>query len=184
MSRKRHPCGRVWGVSRADRKQGAYAVRRSEKDRQHGTLVSLCINQKRGVKKHPIHEGYLDRGKGVRGDGHARGGLRQVSLLMQESVDQMRRQGAEVRPGDFAENLVTSGVNLHDIRVGDRIRIGDTELRVTIIGKECHAPCNIYFQVGHCIMPDEGVFCSIERSGPVQVGAPVTVITKRSSSPT
>lgn len=146
-----------------------------------GILVSLSISEKRGVKKQPVDNGYLERGKGLRGDGHARGGPRQISLLMEESVERMRRQGAEVNPGDFAENMVTRGVDLHNLRIGDRIRIGDTELRVTTIGKECRTPCSIYYQVGYCIMPDEGVFCTVEQSGSVRVGDPVAVFMERSS---
>lgn len=144
-----------------------------------GTLVSLCVSKKRGEKKVPRISGYLVQGRGLRGDGHARGGPRQVSLLMQESIDRMRRKGASVDHGDFAENLVTSGVDLHKVRVGDRIRVGVAELQVTMIGKECHAPCSIFYQVGFCIMPDEGVFCTVERPGPVHAGDPVTVLPGR-----
>jgi cyclic pyranopterin phosphate synthase len=142
-----------------------------------GTLMALCASERRGVKKKPQGSGYLEQGRGLCGDGHALGGPRQVSLLMRESMERMRRRGAEVGYGDFAENLVTGGIDLGGVRVGDRIRVGGAELRVTMIGKECYAPCEIYRQVGFCIMPTEGVFCSVERSGPVQVGDPVTVLT-------
>ncbi|MFW6181724.1 MAG: MOSC domain-containing protein [Spirochaetota bacterium] len=161
-------------------------MRREEKTEEknmEGTLVALCASERRGVKKEPRDSGYLERGRGLRGDGHAQGGPRQVSLLMRESIERMRRRGASVGYGDFAENLVTGGVDLGRVRVGDRIRVGNAQLRVTMIGKECHSPCSIYRQVGFCIMPAEGVFCSVERPGHVRVGDPVILASEGEDGP-
>lgn len=140
-----------------------------------GTLVCICTSGKRGQKKRPVSTARLLRGAGIQGDAHAVGGLRQVSLLMKESVDGMRRKGLRVGYGDFAENMVTEGVDLGTAQVGDRIRVGETELTVTKIGKECESPCSIYYQVGYCIMPTEGVFCRVDRPGSIRVGDPIRI---------
>jgi MOSC domain-containing protein YiiM len=42
--------------------------------------------------------------------------------------------------------------------------------QIAQIGKECHAHCEIYRQVGDCIMPREGVFARVLRGGMIAVG--------------
>ena len=43
-------------------------------------------------------------------------------------------------------------------------------LEVTQIGKECHDKCAIYYQVGECIMPKNGIFTRVLKGGKVKVG--------------
>jgi MOSC domain-containing protein YiiM len=141
-----------------------------------GTIVAIAVSEKKGEKKHQTSEAMLIEELGIEHDAHAEGGHRQVSLLMDESIEHMRKQGVDVAYGDFAENIVTRGVDLKGLKQQDFIHIGDeTKLQVTMIGKECHAPCNIYYQVGHCIMPEEGVFCRVLHSGRIRVGDSVRI---------
>ena len=51
----------------------------------------------------------------------------------------------------------------------------ETEMRLTQIGKECHARCAIYHRVGTCIMPHEGVFAEVLRGGTIRPGETLTV---------
>jgi len=119
-----------------------------------------------------VGQGLLKEGFGLTGDAHADCCThRQVSLLAIESIDKMRRGGFEVGPGDFAENLTTGGIPLSSLPVGTRLSIGeDIVLEITQIGKECHAGCAIFRQVGKCIMPREGVFARVVRGGMVKTG--------------
>ena len=48
--------------------------------------------------------------------------------------------------------------------------MSDAWMEVTQIGKECHAHCTIYQQVGDCIMPREGIFARVLRGGRVAKG--------------
>ena len=141
-----------------------------------GTIVAISVSEKKGEKKHNTLEAMLIREMGIEHDAHAEGGDRQVSLLMEESIERMRKEGTDVSYGDFAENIVTRGVNLSNLALEDIIHIGeDIKLQVTMIGKECLTPCRIYYQVGHCIMPEEGIFCRVLNSGRIHVGDPVEV---------
>jgi len=141
-----------------------------------GSVSAICISTQRGVKKKSVQSAKLIRETGIENDAHAQGGDRQVSLLMEESINRVREHGIDVNFGDFAENIVTSGVNLRDVRIGDRIRLGESLLEITIIGKECHTPCHIYYQMGSCIMPDEGVFCRDIKPGNLSVGDGVEIV--------
>ena len=143
---------------------------------ERGTIVAISTSESKGEKKQNTREAMLIKGLGIERDAHAEGGQRQVSLLMEESIERMRREGVEVAYGDFAENIVTRGINLGSVKLQDLIHVGDhMKLQVTMIGKECHAPCSIYYQVGHCIMPEEGIFCRVLDSGRISVGDSVWI---------
>jgi MOSC domain-containing protein YiiM len=129
------------------------------------------------VCKKNVERAYLEAGLGLVGDAHAGPGHRQVSLLANESIERMRQQGLNVGPGDFAENLTTEGLELHHLPVGSRVRIGVEVLgEVSQIGKKCHTGCAVFKQVGDCIMPREGIFAKVLKSGHVQVGDTIEVL--------
>lgn len=143
---------------------------------KRGEVVSIAISPEKGMKKRCVRSAVLLENCGIEKDAHADGGLRQVSLLMDESIVRMKEGGVSVSYGDFAENIVTRGVNLKELSINDRISIGnETELVVTMIGKECAVPCRIYYDVGYCIMPEEGVFCRVIKPGTIEVGDPVEI---------
>jgi MOSC domain-containing protein YiiM len=101
-----------------------------------------------------------------------------VSLLAIESIDRIRRLGSELRPGDFAENLTTQGLDLPSLPLGTEISIGKAILlEVTQIGKECHSGCAIYQEIGKCIMPKEGIFARVVQGGRVRVGDDIRINT-------
>ena len=137
-----------------------------------GKIVSINISDKKGIRKKPIEEVFLKTGYGIEGDAHASSGWhRQVSLLALESIRKMQDLGLKVGPGDFAENLTTEGIDLLDLPVGTRLKIGDgIEVEVSQIGKECHTRCAIFYQAGDCVMPKEGIFVRVLRGGKVRKG--------------
>ena len=140
-------------------------------------IIAVCKSDKKGTKKKGVGEGLLKTNFGLVGDAHADCCThRQVSLLAMESIDKMRALGLDVNPGDFAENLTTEGIDLVSLPVGTRIAVGkQIVLEITQIGKECHAGCAIYRQVGRCIMPEEGVFARVIQGGPVRAGDQIKV---------
>jgi MOSC domain-containing protein YiiM len=139
-------------------------------------IVAVCRSDKKGVSKEDVSHGVLREGHGLVGDAHADGSHRQTSLLDMSSIDKMRKLGLELKPGDFAENLTTEGIYLASLPVGTVLHIGDDiVLQITQIGKECHAGCAIFKQVGKCIMPKEGVFARIIKGGAVNSGDDIRI---------
>ena len=139
------------------------------------TVVSVNLSAKKTVRKTRGTSGTLVVGSGFEGDAHAGDWHRQVSLLAEESIAKMQAKGLDVDAGDFAENITTRGIDLVALPVGTRIRIGDTLLEVSQIGKECHTKCAIYYQAGDCVMPKEGIFAIVLQGGPVSVGDEIAV---------
>ena len=135
-------------------------------------IIAVCTSEKKGIKKNTVREVTIEEDYGVAGDAHAdRQTHRQVSLLAIESINKMRQLGFELKPGDFAENITTEGIDLVSLPVGTRILAGDkVVLEMSQIGKECHAACAIRRQVGDCIMPREGIFAKVVHGGILRPG--------------
>lgn len=141
-----------------------------------GKVVAINISSQKGVRKKPVKEALIKIDYGIEGDAHASSEWhRQISLLAIESIKRMQALGLNVNPGDFAENITTEGLNLLELPVGTRMTVGEVELEVSQIGKECHARCSIYYQAGDCIMPEEGIFAKVLKGGKIKKGDEISV---------
>jgi MOSC domain-containing protein YiiM len=140
------------------------------------SVVAVCISENKGERKKPVEVVELRENHGIVGDAHAGEWHRQVSLLAQESIDKMRALGLDVTAGDFAENITTAGIDLVSLPIGARLQIGETLLEVTQIGKECHTRCAIFYQVGDCVMPKEGIFVKVITGGVVKPGDGIEIV--------
>lgn len=140
-----------------------------------GSVVAVSVSHKKGTRKTPVDAIELQVGLGIVGDAHAGAWHRQVSLLPQESLEAMLEKIPGLAPGDFAENIMTRGLDLKALPVGTVLQVGEAELAITQIGKTCHNDCEIRRLAGDCVMPREGVFCVVTRGGRVQAGDLVRV---------
>ncbi|WP_300379668.1 MOSC domain-containing protein [Clostridium sp.] len=134
-----------------------------------GKVLAICISEKKGTLKKEIKEGDFIEDFGLKGDAHAGKWHRQVSLLSFEKIDEFRKKGGDVDFGAFGENLVVEGLSLESIKIGDIIEFEEVILEVTQLGKKCHDKCAIFYQVGECIMPKNGVFTKVIKGGNIKV---------------
>jgi len=142
-----------------------------------GRIKAISVSKQKGTPKVNVPEAKLHADFGIIGDAHAGNWHRQVSLLAVESIDKMVARGVKVSPGDFAENITTEGIDLLRLSVGSKLKLGQSvELEITQFGKKCHDRCEIFEQVGDCIMPREGVFARVTIPGRIKVGDVVEVL--------
>lgn len=139
-------------------------------------VVSVNISEEKGTPKHPVESVTLKLRHGIVGDAHAGDWHRQISLLAEESVDKMRALLPQLQPGAFAENINTRGLSLKTLPVGTRLRLGETVVEVTQIGKQCHSDCEIKRLTGTCVMPTEGIFAVVVKEGTVRKGDPIEIL--------
>lgn len=140
-------------------------------------VVSVNISEKKGTIKHPVEKIDLKIGLGIEGDAHAGDWHRQVSLLDLSSFDKMHNNASvELKPGIFAENVTTEGIDLWGLPVGTRLEIGETLVEITQIGKECHRHCQVFRQVGDCVMPREGIFARVIKEGSIKAGDSLKIV--------
>jgi len=140
-----------------------------------GLIYRISISPELGQKKRNVERARLDEERGIIGDAH---GVtqRQVSLLPIESFVKVAHPQLHVQPGDFAENITTQGLDFRQIRVGTRLKLGQSaRLEIIQIGKECHHGCVIRQTVGDCIMPREGIFARVLAGGEVALGDEIEI---------
>lgn len=141
-------------------------------------ILAVCISEKKGEQKHPVSEAELKVDWGIVGDAHAGNWHRQVSLLGQESVDKLQEKiTVQLKPGDFAENILVKGLTLYTLPVGTKLKLGPEAVgEVTQIGKTCHFDCAIRKAAGDCVMPREGIFVKIIVPGKVRPGDSLEIL--------
>ena len=136
------------------------------------TIESICISQRKGMVKKPVAIANFMEGFGIENDAHGGKWHRQVSLLAAESIETVKQKLPSLKDGAFAENIITRGLDLSSVTVGDRITIGEEiTLEITQIGKKCHNDgCVIKKTTGDCIMPREGIFAKVIKGGEARAG--------------
>lgn len=118
-----------------------------------GTVVAVSRSLRHRFSKQVVDEVLLVEGHGVDGDAHAGAtvqhrsrkrwrpdlpNLRQVHLLHEELLEDLRAYGFAVAPGDVGENVLTRGVDLLALPRGARVRLGaDAVVEVTGLRNPC-----------------------------------------------
>lgn len=142
-------------------------------------ILSVNTSEKKGTIKKPVAKIQLSE-IGVEGDAHSGKWHRQVSMLATESIEKFSAEaGRTIAWGEFAENITTEGLLLHECRPLDRFVNEQLELEVTQIGKKCHGDnCSIFREVGNCVMPKEGIFARVIRNGQLKAGDSLIYVPK------
>ncbi|HEX3027069.1 MAG TPA: MOSC domain-containing protein [Clostridia bacterium] len=141
-----------------------------------GKVIAVCVSDVKGVQKTNVHTAQFIEDYGIEKDAHAGKWHRQVSLLSFEKIEDFKAKGADVRDGDFGENLIVQGIDFKNCPIGTRFRCNDVVLELTQIGKECHKGCAIFQVMGDCIMPREGVFTRVIHGGKISEGDELVII--------
>lgn len=133
-------------------------------------VLSVNISEKKGTIKKPVKKAFLGF-KGIAEDAHSGSWHRQISLLGKESIDRFSKQaGRKIEYGEFAENITTQGLELITTAPLDLLVGCNVQLEITQIGKKCHGTtCNIFKEVGACVMPKEGIFARVIKEGNLQI---------------
>jgi MOSC domain-containing protein YiiM len=141
-------------------------------------VEAVCLSHKKGIVKKEQGKVEVRQNWGIEGDAHAGDWHRQISLLAGESIDNVKQVLPTLKNGAFAENIITRGLDLSVLRIGDRLQVGDhVVLEITQIGKECHnSGCAIKKATGDCIMPREGLFAQVISGGVISKDMPIAVL--------
>jgi len=143
-----------------------------------GKIEAICISPKKAVQKQAIEKAEIRENHGIVGDAHAAPGNRQISILIEDSITKVKDSAdIEIVDGDFAENIIISGIDLKKLSIGTKFRLNNLViLEITQFGKKCHDRCRIFEKAGVCAMADEGIFVKALSSGPIKKGDAMEVI--------
>jgi molybdopterin-guanine dinucleotide biosynthesis protein A len=103
-------------------------------------VVSVNISPG-GIPKRAVESGRLGA-SGLRGDGHDHEKhntpLQAVSVLDLEDIEELAREGFDVRPGATGENLTVAGLEVDGLAAGDRLRFaGGAVIELTRRRRPC-----------------------------------------------
>ena len=142
-----------------------------------GEVAAICASRHQTEPKVKLDQpGCLVVDYGLIGDAHAGLSERQISLLSIEAIEDLNREHqVGARPGSFAENITTCGMDLSLLAMGQRLAIGEAILEVVQVGKPPTVSHTYNFR-GFSLLPTKGVFCKVVESGKVCHGDLIRLI--------
>lgn len=137
-------------------------------------VLSVSISSERGPKK-VINELVLDL-RGIKGDIHS-GTSRQISIIDISHINRFKEitNARDTEFGEFAENITSEGLQDIEFKTFDLLKIGDTLLEVTQVGKPFH---DQFREIGNYVMPRVGIFCRVKKAGIIKSGDQIEFIPK------
>ncbi len=139
-----------------------------------GKVIALNISKEKGKNDLDIAEVFCKVNYGIVNDYHAGPGDKQISLQCDESITKLQqtRKGLNLDSkglceAKFIENIRTEGVNLYDLPIGAKIKIGETIQEISKVGKKCFASegCKLAKLIGSCNMTKEVIFTKVIKEG-------------------
>ena len=115
---------------------------------------------------------------GLEGCAHARpGGKRQVLLMDQETLEHFGLQ-----PGVVRENITTEGLDVNGLTVGQRLRIGASELQVSLVCDPCQQIEALRPGLQAAMQGKRGMLCKVLRGGMIRRGDEIVLMQTAASS--
>lgn len=103
---------------------------------------------------------------GLAGCAHARtGSPRQVLLMDSETLELM-----DLQPGIIRENITTRGINVNGLPVGERLRIGEAQLEVSVVCTPCDLLERIRAGLRRELRGRRGMLCRVIAGGMIRRG--------------
>lgn len=105
-----------------------------------GKVVGLHVSRG-GVPKHAIESARVTV-LGLEGDKqkHTKvhgGPQRALCLYSREVMDALREEGHPIAPGTTGENVLVSGLDWSQVRIGSRLKLGEAEIEITDFTTPC-----------------------------------------------
>jgi MOSC domain-containing protein YiiM len=159
------------------------------------TASVLQINvSKGGVPKRRIPTAVITS-LGIDGDVHSNpqvhGGPRQAILLITvEGIEELNAAGFALYPGALGENITTQGLNRDNLRIGQRLRVGEVELQLTKLRSPCSTIQVYGANIGPAVYDAQvkagdpssprwglgGFYFKVVQAGTISTGDPITLL--------
>jgi MOSC domain-containing protein YiiM len=157
-----------------------------------GTILQVSVSQG-GIPKLAITSAQLTK-TGITGDAWRypfHGGRRKAILLVTiEGLGELISQGFPLFPGALGENLTTRGLDRRELRIGQRLLVGEAVIELTHMRTPC-ATLDVYgsgiqaavydagVQIGHPESPLwglSGFYAEVVQPGAVHSGDPIALL--------
>jgi MOSC domain-containing protein YiiM len=109
--------------------------------------------------------------QGLEGCAHANPPRREVLLASKEHLDAFG-----VDPGAIRENVTVEGIDVHEWPVGQRVRVGDALLEITMVCDPCSRMDELRPGLRAEIDGRRGMLAHVVEPGEIALGDAVTVV--------
>jgi MOSC domain-containing protein YiiM len=131
----------------------------------NGTVRALLVKSEKGIKAAPRNSVQVTL-YGFDGDRHARvSGRRQILLISGSVLDRFG-----LKPGDLHENVVVDGFDVMSLQEGQRLRLGDAVVAVTIPCEACVQMDRVRPGLQQALKDCRGMFVKVLEPGTVRIG--------------
>jgi MOSC domain-containing protein YiiM len=123
-----------------------------------------------------LHEAMVVTELGLEGCAHARpSGKRQVLLMDEESLHEF-----QLVPGIARENVTTEGLDVNALAIGQKLRMGEVELQVTLVCDPCEQIEALRPGLQEAMQGKRGMLCRVTRGGRLKIGDEIELVASAS----
>jgi MOSC domain-containing protein YiiM len=145
-------------------------------------VLKLFRAPKRRVPMEELAQAQVVTNSGLEGCAHARpNGKRQVLLVDRETLDAFH-----LTPGIIRENITTDGLEVNNLRIGQQLRVGNTQLEVSAVCEPCEQLEEVRPGLQQAMEGRRGMLCRVIAGGEVRSGDPIEILSEpepRNESP-
>lgn len=136
------------------------------------TVVGLFVSPGRGSGRSEPRERVLAiESQGFEGCAHANPPRREVLLASKEHLD-----AVGVEPGAIRENVTVDGADVHSWPVGQRVKVGEALLEITMVCDPCQRMDDLRAGLRGEIDGKRGMLAHIVEGGEIALGDAVELI--------
>lgn len=126
---------------------------------------------KGGTKKEYISKATLKEGLGIIDNKKPKNKDREIAIFSQEgrfAIENLETHGLCSKR--FHENITIKDLHIQDIQVGSILKIGESILEITEVGKRCFPECNLFQDQSPCPLTQGVIYGRVQKGGSIQVG--------------
>lgn len=136
------------------------------------TVLHLFRSLRHRLPMQPLDQALAIADRGIEGCAHGRPGSPRQVLLM--DIETLTALG--LPPGAIKENITTQGLDLHSLPRGQRLRVGDAILEVTLPCEPCKLMDDIRPGLQQALRGRRGQLCRVLQSGRIRPADPIALI--------
>jgi len=132
--------------------------------------VFIAVERRKAMK--PVEQALAVTDRGFLGCIHGRVGSKRQVLLV--DIETLREFG--LLPGTIRENITTAGLNLAELRPGQRLGMGEAILEVTVPCESCSRMDEIRMGLQKELENRRGILCRVIEGGRISRGDAIEIV--------
>ncbi|MHB8626261.1 MAG: MOSC domain-containing protein [Aggregatilineales bacterium] len=125
----------------------------------------------------PIQGANLVAGFGIEGDRKGGNPKRNLNVMDDRTLVELRAEGYPTEPGTLGENLILAGVDLRTLPTGTHLRLGhDAVIKLISARVPCEQLTPIDDRMPENVTGRVGIMCRVVESGTIHVGDLVEIL--------